>query len=185
MVEFIYTYVGGGYTCVCVGGGYICVCACMGWGSHMHIWEWEERMYSHLYPSTQVGCNPWPIFKQSLTGLNSEFSLSLTSCHTKVEEISLPYYLLIVEGRIIRFIPFPRVLVLCEMQTVLSRSWTWVPVFISYESNHYTMMLSNQSRRWTNLIYKKPRAWVLNSAKINLKLGEGKKVGYLIEITES
>ena len=34
--------------------------------------------------------------------------------------------------------PFPRVLVLCEMQSVLSRIWTRVAVSISYEDNHYT-----------------------------------------------
>ena len=38
------------------------------------------------------------------------------------EEPSLPYYLPIAGGRIIGFIPFPRVLVLCEMQSVLSRN---------------------------------------------------------------
>ena len=36
------------------------------------------------------------------------------------------------------FIPFPRVLVLCEMQSVLSRIWTRVAVSISYVDNHYT-----------------------------------------------
>ena len=36
-------------------------------------------------------------------------------------ETSLPYYLPIAGGRIIGFIPFPRVLALCEMQTVWSR----------------------------------------------------------------
>ncbi len=48
-------------------------------------------------------------FKRSFTGLNSEFSFSLTSCLTKAEEPSLPYYLPIAGGRIIGFIPFPRV----------------------------------------------------------------------------
>ena len=33
-----------------------------------------------------------PIFMRSLTGLNSEFSFSKTSCLTKAEEPSLPYY---------------------------------------------------------------------------------------------
>ena len=60
-------------------------------------------------------------FKPSLTGLNSEFSFSKTSCLTKAEEFSLPYYLPIAGGRLIGFIPFPRVLVLCEMQSVSSR----------------------------------------------------------------
>ena len=47
-------------------------------------------------------------FKQSWTGLNSGFSFSETSCLTKAEEPSLPYYLLIVGGRIIGFITFPK-----------------------------------------------------------------------------
>ena len=38
----------------------------------------------------------------------------------------------------IRFIPFPRVLVLCEMQSVSSRVWTCVTMSISYNDNHYT-----------------------------------------------
>ena len=81
------------------------------------------------------------IFKRSLTGLNSEFSFSKTSCLNKAEEISLSYYLPIAGGRIIGFIPFPRVLVLCEMQSVSSRIWTRVAVFISYDDNHYTISL--------------------------------------------
>ena len=36
------------------------------------------------------------------------------------------------------FIPFPRVLVLCEMQSVSSRIWTRVVVSISYDDNCYT-----------------------------------------------
>ena len=41
-------------------------------------------------------------------------------------------------GRIIGFIPFPRVLVLFEMQSASSSIWTRVAVFISYVDNHYT-----------------------------------------------
>ena len=81
--------------------------------------------------------------KRSLTGLNSEFSFSETSCLTKAEELSLPYYLPIAGGRIIGFIPFPRVLVLCEMQSVLSRNWTRIAVSISCDDNHYTMGTSS------------------------------------------
>ena len=54
------------------------------------------------------------------------------------EEPSLSYYLPIAGGRIIGFIPFPRVLVLCEMQSFLSRIWTRVALSISYDNNHYT-----------------------------------------------
>ena len=63
--------------------------------------------------------------------MNSEFSFSLTSCLTKAEEPSLPYYLPIAGGRIVGFIPFPRALGLCEMQLVSSRIWTHVVVSIS------------------------------------------------------
>ena len=38
----------------------------------------------------------------------------------------------------IGFIPFPRVLVLCEMHSVSSRIWTRVAVSNSYDYNHYT-----------------------------------------------
>ena len=72
-------------------------------------------------PSTRAGYDTRSIFKQSLTGLNSEFSFSKTSCLTKAEEPSLSNYLPIAGGRIIGFIPFPMVLVLCEMQSVSSR----------------------------------------------------------------
>ena len=68
-------------------------------------------------PSARAGYDTRSIFKWSLTGLKSEFSFSLTCCSTKAEEPSLPYNLPIAGGRIIGFIPFPRVLVLCEMQS--------------------------------------------------------------------
>ena len=89
-------------------------------------------------PSALTGYDTRSILKRSLTGLNSEFSFSLTTCLTNAEEPSLPYYLPIAGGRIIGFIPFPRVLVLCEMQSVSSRIWTRVAVSISYDDNHYT-----------------------------------------------
>ena len=57
----------------------------------------------------------------------------------EAEEPSLPYYLPIAGGRIIGFIPFPRVLVLCEMKSVSSWIWSRVAVSHSYDDNHYTM----------------------------------------------
>ena len=66
-------------------------------------------------PSARAGYNIRSIFKWSLTGLNSEYSFSETSCLNKAEEPSLSYYLPIAGRRIIGFIPFPRVSVLCEM----------------------------------------------------------------------
>ena len=87
-------------------------------------------------PSTREGYDKRSIFKLSLAGLNSEFSFSSTSCLTKAEEISLSYYLPIAGGRIIGFVPLPRVL--REMQSVSSWIWTRVAVSISYDNNHYT-----------------------------------------------
>ena len=98
--------------CVCT-----CVCVCV---------------YIFTNPSTWVGYDTRSIFKRSLTGFNSEFSFS------KAEEPSLPYYLPIAGGRIIGFIPFPRILVLCEMLSVSSRIWTRVAMSISYDDNHWT-----------------------------------------------
>ena len=49
-------------------------------------------------PSARAGYDTRSIFKRSLTGLNSEFSFSQTSCLTKAEEPSLSYYLPIAGG---------------------------------------------------------------------------------------
>ena len=89
-------------------------------------------------PSARTGYDTRSIFKWSLTSVNSEFSFSKTSCLTKAEEPSLPYYLPIAGRSIIEFIPFLRVLVLCEMKSTSSRIWTSVTVSISYNDNHYT-----------------------------------------------
>ena len=70
-------------------------------------WWWSYLPNS----SAWAGYDTRSIFKRSLTGLNSEFSFSLTSYLTKAEEHSLSYYLPIAGGGIIGFIPFPRVLV--------------------------------------------------------------------------
>ena len=88
--------------------------------------------FDPIYPTLPLGQDMTQVqfFKRSLAGLNSEFSFSLTSCLNKAEEPSLPYYLPIAGGRIIGFIAFPRVLVLCEMQSVLSRNWTRIAVSI-------------------------------------------------------
>ena len=61
--------------------------------------EFNLEFSSYLpNPSAWAGYNTRSIFKRSLTGLNSEFSFSLTSCLTKAEEPSLPYYFPIAGG---------------------------------------------------------------------------------------
>ena len=101
--------------------------------NHMHSCIILLILYIFTNPSARTGYDIRSILKRSLTGLNSEFSFSLTSCLTKAEEPSLPYYLSIAG-----FIPFPRVLVLCERQSVSSRIWTRVTMSISYDDNYYT-----------------------------------------------
>ena len=98
---------------------------------YSRLFTTRTRAHTHTHtcgiiftnPSARAGYDTRLIFKRSLTGLSSQ-----------AEEPSLPYYLPIAGGRIIRFIPFPRVLVLCEMQSVSSRIWTRV----AYDDNHYT-----------------------------------------------
>ena len=101
-------------------------------------WTVKKTTIIFTNPSARAGFDTMSIFRPSLTGLNSDFSFSLTSCLTKAEDPCLPYYLPITGGRIIGSIPFPRVLVLWEMQSVSSRIWTHVAVSISYDDNHYT-----------------------------------------------
>ena len=52
------------------------------------------------------GYNAMSIFQWRITVLNSEFSFSLSGCHTKVKEPSLSYYLPIAGGKIYGCIPF-------------------------------------------------------------------------------
>ena len=76
------------------------------------------------------------------------------------EEPSLSYYLPIAGGRIIGFIPFPRVLVLCEMQSVSSRIWTRIAVFISYGDNDYTTGTSTSAIGVMNRVFTNgPGGW--------------------------
>ena len=102
----------------------------------MRGWALSGLTILFTNPSARAGYDTRSIFKRSLTGLNSDFSFSETSCLTKAEEPSLSFYLPTAGGRIIGFIP--RVLVLCEIQSASSRIWTRVAVSISYNDNHYT-----------------------------------------------
>ena len=96
--------------------------------------HWDEAY--HIYPTPSLGqdMTQGQIFKRSLTGFPSPRLVA----SPRQKEPSLSYNLPIAGRRIIGFIPFPRVLVLCEMQSVLSRIWTRVAVSISYDDNHYT-----------------------------------------------
>ena len=70
-----------------------------------------------MYFKSQAEIVTRSVFERITWNLNSEFSFSWTGCHTNGKALSLPYYLHISERRIIRFIPFPRILAQWEMQT--------------------------------------------------------------------
>ena len=101
-----------------------------------------RRVQGRYYPLGQSGPrsndNNGIIHFLSLTGLNSEFSFSLTGSLTKDKEPILLYYLSIAGGRIIRFIPLLRILEISETLLVASKIWTRVAVSIFYDDNHYT-----------------------------------------------
>ena len=123
----------------------------------------------HVYPylpntSARAGYDTRSIFKRSLTGFEFIYWIHLLNYSSprlvaspRAEEPSLPYYLPIAGGRIIGFIPFPRVLVPCEMQSVSSRIWTHIAVSISYDDNHYTKgtsivpCISHDQKSWIRL----------------------------------
>ena len=93
------------------------------------LYRWNIRAYIYIYiyiyiyqPLRTSRMRYKDNLKQNLTGLNSEFSFYI-HYNTKVKECSLPYYLLIAERRAVRFIPFPRVLALSEMQTASPGIW--------------------------------------------------------------
>ena len=66
--------------------------------SYLIVIDLYIKVYIFTQPSARVGYDTRSIFKRSLTGLNLEFSFSLTSRLAKAEEPSLPYYLSIAGG---------------------------------------------------------------------------------------
>ena len=81
------------------------------------------------------------LFKWSLTGLNSRVPSILVGMPRLKSSVCHAIYTL-AGWRIVGCILFPRVGVLWEMQTALSRISTWIVVSISYDDNHYTMCAS-------------------------------------------
>ena len=92
--------------CVCVC---MCVCICI-----------LPSNTSHEQDATQGK------FLSSLTISKSEFTSSLTGCYSKIKELRLPNYLPIAGWRIVGFLPFPRILEICEMQRAPSSNSKYV-----------------------------------------------------------
>ena len=73
----------------------------------------------------------------------SQFSFFLTGYPTKFKEPSLLNYLPIAGGRILCFMPFPRVFALREMQTASTKIWTRVAISTPYGDDRYTKGVIN------------------------------------------
>ena len=104
------------------------------WSHYLRKVSWVGRDYrGHSAPSLNT------------TGLNPEFSFSLSNYHNKVRESSLSYYLAIVEGSRVGFIPFQRVLARCEIQTDSFRIVIRIAESTSYDDNRYATSASLSS----------------------------------------
>ena len=82
-------------------------------------------------------------FKAEFSWFESRLFNLRSVSFTKVKQCSSTHYLSISGGKIIEFIPFPRVIGLCEMQIASFGIWTWVAVSISYDGNHFPMNASD------------------------------------------
>ena len=71
---------------------------------------------------------------KEITSKGTSF-MCVLSIKVPIPKKSLETYLMIL-------VPFPSVLVLCEMQSVSSRIWTRVAVSTSYDDNHYSTSTS-------------------------------------------
>ena len=97
----------------------------------------ESPWYTYL-PTPSYDVTQGQFLSRILKNWIQCFSFFKATYHTEVKEPSRPYYFFIARGRIIGFIPYPRVLVIFKMQSASSRIWTRVAVSISFDDNHYS-----------------------------------------------
>ena len=99
----------------------------------LHIRSIKIHFYRDacIYPIAlpRAGYDTRSVFQRNKTGPNWKISFSLISRSTQVKEPSLS-----ADERIVGFIPFPRVLSPCEIQTTSSTIWIRVTEFISHNS---------------------------------------------------
>ena len=88
----------------------------------------NPRIYLHK-------CVTRSILKKNSSGLRSDSSF-LTGYLNKAKPPSLPNCFPIAGERIIRFVPFRRLLVQYEMQPISYRVWTRIDGFIYYDDKH-------------------------------------------------
>ena len=110
-----------------------------GFGSKFHI---------DIYKPLHTGCMWHSHFSAESNRLEFRVFFLGDSLLYQRKITSLPYYLFINGERIIEFIPFLRVFVICKMQTTSPRIWTRVDVCIFYETNHFTMFHVSSCVQW-------------------------------------
>ena len=94
--------------------------------THNHCYFWmikslylKSILVLFINPSARAGYDTRSIFKQSLTVWIQSFPSPRLVASPRLKNLVCLTLLPIAGGRIIGFIPFPRVLVLCEMQSFL------------------------------------------------------------------
>ena len=97
---------------------------------YIYIYIYQPHIYIYIF--TNPGYDTRSIFERSLTGLNSEFSFSLTSCLTKAEEPGLRYYFTHSWRENNWIHTFPK-----DMSGIIWNQ-SRVAVSISYDDKHYT-----------------------------------------------
>ena len=104
-------------------------------------------------------------YKPGLTGLNSEFSVSLTGHHTKAKELSLTEYLPITREAIVGFMPFPSFFAGSEMKKRKPR-----PGFFLYQMEPEVRRLVRRLERLHLKILKKKQFVVFNQTCLDNEL---------------
>ena len=94
--------------------------------------------YFYIYIYIYIYMYSTPPHEQDMTQGQASF---LTSCYTKLKTFCMSNYFNLGDESLIEYIPFPNVLVLCEMPTASSRIWTWVDVSSSHEDNYYIIYI--------------------------------------------
>ena len=92
-----------------------------------------------------------PIFFQVYNWFKFRVFLLLDQLPYQGRRAQLPYYLSIAWGRIVEFIPFSRVLALCDMQVAASRIWTRIIESTALDNTRYTTSASKQASPFGNV----------------------------------
>ena len=97
-----------------------------------------DYIYIYIYTHTNPFATQGQFFKRSLTGWILSFHSPKPVAIPRLKSPVCPIILPIGWGRIVGFIPFPKILELCKIKTAPCRIWTQFHVSISYNNIHNT-----------------------------------------------